>query len=392
LTAGSYDPGRCDLCGSDRAEVVLDLSAPSMTSDSRIVDAPLRKLDCADCGLVRNGFAFDTGSLRSHYGENYELALHAAEPLVFADARARTRSELFFEWILEGIAAAGGCDLRTAVEIGCGEGSLLARVQENWPQANVVGLDLSPAAVEVARTRGLDARVGGYYDADGSYDLVYSVAVIEHVPSPRDFLERLSGILSPGGLLVTAQPCQDVPGSDVFFNDHLWHFAGEHLRALAGEAGLGERARSLGGSGLEGFSLHVFARDGGGRARLARIRTAVPESIRYWRAVFAATDAWLESRGNRPLAVWGVGQTFQLLRAYTALGDQPIALGIDDNPHRFVDVYPFPVERLEGAEFQAVPDILLTFAASDSVAERLAARGLSCFSPLAAPSTPRRSP
>jgi hypothetical protein len=182
---------------------------------------------------------------------------------------------------------------------------------------------------------------------------------------------------------VTAQPSQEQIGYDVFFNDHLWHFGDGHIAALGAEAGLAELARLSGQGFLSAFSLHVFSTDGSSKTLSEPERTRVRESIRHWRSVFAVINRWLLSRGSRrPLAVWGVGQTFQLMRAYTNLGSHPIAAALDDNPRRFAHAYSFPVGTLEATELHDDSDVLLTFAATDAVVERLSARGLSWFAPL----------
>lgn len=385
--ATSYDPARCDLCGSSAATVVLDLPPPAMTSDGRMVAEGLHKLECAGCGLVRNGRGIDEQRLAAHY-ESYQLGLAAAagEPLFFTHQGVKPRSEVIFEWIASSVAAVTSVVPASVLEIGCGEGSLLARLAQAWPSSRVAGLDLSEASVAMATSRGLAAARGTYRDVQGRYDLIYSFAVIEHVPSPADFMARLRDHLSPAGLLLVAQPCQDRGSNDVFFVDHLHHFSSRHLSDYGRRAGLIERLATVGHPLIPDFSLHLFSRQG---EAAIPVPPGPPQDIRQviakWRAAFDRLDRWLDDTRGRPLAVWGLGQTFQMLRTYSRLRELSITIGIDDNAARFAGAQlAFPVSSLEAA---ALDDprpvrVLLTFAPGPAAAARLRARGLDWFSPL----------
>src|SRR3990172_2914671 len=56
-----------------------------------------------------------------------------------------------------------------------------------------------------------------------------SYAVIEHTPSPKNFLRLLSNYLNHNGLLVIGQPNQDESYYDIFFWDHFFHFSSRHI-------------------------------------------------------------------------------------------------------------------------------------------------------------------
>lgn len=95
-----------------------------------------------------------------------------------------------------------------ALDIGAGFGDfLLAMVNAGW---YTVGTEISAAAVEEARGRGVDEmRLGQHGDCelDGeSFDLVSMWHVLEHLPEPGDALADCAGYLRPGGLLVVAVP------------------------------------------------------------------------------------------------------------------------------------------------------------------------------------------
>jgi SAM-dependent methyltransferase len=101
------------------------------------------------------------------------------------------------------------------LEVGCGEGYLLAALRDEGFQ--VVGCDLSPAAAAAARTRfGLDVRAGAIDDAPfpaASFDVVVLYHVLEHVPEPARLLGHVGRLLRSGGLLVAEVPNLDAAHS-----------------------------------------------------------------------------------------------------------------------------------------------------------------------------------
>ena len=90
------------------------------------------------------------------------------------------------------------------LDIGCGTGDYTERVQRELG-AEVVALDLSPRMVELARARGLDARVGDIQSlpfADAEFDCVLANRVLYHLPDLDRGLAEISRVLRPDGVLV----------------------------------------------------------------------------------------------------------------------------------------------------------------------------------------------
>ncbi|WZO95917.1 class I SAM-dependent methyltransferase [Isosphaeraceae bacterium EP7] len=91
---------------------------------------------------------------------------------------------------------------------GCGMGRYL-RVAAEWGAALVVGLDLSEAVLaardltadlpNVAVARG-DLLSPPF--AEGSFDQIYSLGVLDHTPDPRAAFLALAKLLAPGGRIV----------------------------------------------------------------------------------------------------------------------------------------------------------------------------------------------
>ena len=97
-----------------------------------------------------------------------------------------------------------GLHPRRVLEVGCGMGNFAERVARET-SAEVVATDLSPRMVELARERGLDARVADVQElsfGDGEFDCAVANAMLYHVEDLDLALSELARVLEPGGKLV----------------------------------------------------------------------------------------------------------------------------------------------------------------------------------------------
>jgi SAM-dependent methyltransferase len=90
------------------------------------------------------------------------------------------------------------------LEVGCGMGQFAERVARET-SAHVVAADLSPRMIELARQRGLEARVADVQAlpfADGEFDCAVANAMLYHVADVDRAVGELARVLEPGGRLV----------------------------------------------------------------------------------------------------------------------------------------------------------------------------------------------
>jgi SAM-dependent methyltransferase len=100
---------------------------------------------------------------------------------------------------------------RRVLEIGCGQGFVLARLQDHH---EVVGVDVSEHAIGECRRNApratsivADVERDGLAElGDASFDLVLARYVFEHLRDPLAALERVAQLLRPGGALFFAVP------------------------------------------------------------------------------------------------------------------------------------------------------------------------------------------
>jgi ubiquinone/menaquinone biosynthesis C-methylase UbiE len=96
------------------------------------------------------------------------------------------------------------------LDIGCGDGTLLADIRGRWPDVGVSGLDLQPERIDEARAKVPEARlvVGSADDLpfdDRSFDVVCAITLMSSLPSERmeaDATREIGRVLRPGGWLV----------------------------------------------------------------------------------------------------------------------------------------------------------------------------------------------
>ena len=97
------------------------------------------------------------------------------------------------------------------LEVGCGRGELAARILAET-SAELVALDQSERMVELARARGVDARVGDVQALpfpDSGFDCAVAAWMLYHVPDLDRGLSELARVLRPGGRLVAVTNSED---------------------------------------------------------------------------------------------------------------------------------------------------------------------------------------
>ena len=144
-----------------------------------------------------------------------ETNLEARRSL-YEDAEGPDPRELAFDAVAE-------ASPRRILEVGGGPGELAARFGDEL-DAEVTMLDISARMVELARGRGVDARVGDVQELpfeNGVFDCAVAAWMLFHVPDLDRGLSELARVLRPGGRLVAVTNAEH----------HL-----QELRSLAGTA------------------------------------------------------------------------------------------------------------------------------------------------------------
>lgn len=102
-----------------------------------------------------------------------------------------------FATLAEAIGRAGGKDARI-IDVGCGNGAFLKFLAKRG-FTRLTGLDIIPQALP-APIRYLETPIEDYAGGE-TFDVVVSLANVEHLPDPRAAMASLARLVVPGGLV-----------------------------------------------------------------------------------------------------------------------------------------------------------------------------------------------
>ena len=164
------------------------------------------------------------------------------------------------------------------LEMGCGGGLFCHRIKKAVPQVDITGLDFDEGHIRYAQEKaeklGLDCSFvcGDALDTPfekGTFDLVYSYTVAEHLP-PEAFLREQRRVLKDGGRLcvmsvrprlnLRAEAPKSSPEEDVLW-EKLWKDVPDiDAQRTVGAYSMNERemARQVEAAGFKNVSVQIF--------------------------------------------------------------------------------------------------------------------------------------
>lgn len=218
---------------------------PENSGESLEMTSPLRVVQAKESGFVQLAHMFDSALYRQY---------------AFAGGGAKAyRTHL--KWFARAVA---NMFPKTAsiLEVGCGDGWLLGEIMQRGYE-DVLGIDPSRANSSCEN----DWLLSGYFPDDlpreqreRGRDLVICRHVLEHIESPRQFIQNLAKILNPNGELWIEVP--DLNSTlkrgiwSNFYQLHCNYFSTATLDKLAATAGL----RCVGGEVVEVFGGSILRR------------------------------------------------------------------------------------------------------------------------------------
>ncbi len=246
----------CDLCGTvGNQSVVYGPFTMEYEYHSKVPtrDIEFRLAQCSVCGVVKTKPSLTDDELEPYYSQDYtahsKLQLELVGKLSFLE-RLRNAMTVPFLDVFFGRQSATSAfwkalltsplfprmfrgfplefaQPQTLLDVGCGDGAFLYQLSA-LRNCRCTGIDLSPVAVDTAKSAGLDARQlnieNPKLDLDGPYDVIRMSDLLEHTLYPGKVLSRAFELLSPGGELIIHVPNYDALSRRAFgIYSTSWH-------------------------------------------------------------------------------------------------------------------------------------------------------------------------
>ena len=95
------------------------------------------------------------------------------------------------------------------LDVGCGEGAFGKSVRDKFPDCEVWGAEISPAAADIAATRLHTVKQGDFLETafpQGHFDVITMNDSLEHMVDTHAALAKVRSLLKPGGALIVSFP------------------------------------------------------------------------------------------------------------------------------------------------------------------------------------------
>jgi SAM-dependent methyltransferase len=224
----------------------------------------------------------------------------------YADAAASNPAQRFRRKVILGLLQLGAGPSRV-LDIGCGQGDLIADLHRAHPNAELCGTDYSQWGIDIAAKKVPSARFfardllqgdGPHGDLAGWATHAVCSEVLEHVDDPATLMRNAAEYLAPGCRVVVTVPGGPMSAFDRHIG-HRRHFSPDYLREVLVKAGY--EVQKATGAGFPQFNLYRLLVIQRGK----RLATEVSSS----NTGASATAARMAMAGFRGLFALGTVQT-----------------------------------------------------------------------------------
>lgn len=266
---------------------------------------------------------------------------------MFTADRCVERAEQIFNAIDDNFPQAP----KNYLDVGCGQGAMIAEFRKRYPTAQCIGVEPSADAADFCRRRHgvrVEALQWDSLDSDmlpGPFDVITLIHVLEHVVDPVDVLTKAVDRLSSNGRIYVEVPdllSDRWSGKDFFHIAHVWYFHELALRNLFLRCGLDVTAVTRGAAEVWPWAIGFVGKasmkgpqpaeavpkvpmnfNHGLRSHLASrdvpVAGAIPRLQRQLRKPQKKYLSAINASGKKPVPDWIKVPVHGLLRKYTSV-------------------------------------------------------------------------
>lgn len=227
----------CHICGAEQLDLLSNYhSLPRVASDC-VPWPPGGKLAvCLHCHCVQNPvdttWYQETSEIYSQY-RIYEQSAGSEQGIIIdAGKKSIPRSEKIFQHVFPYLKLDTTGRL---LDIGCANGELLRSFKLFAPEWTMVGFEIDDQRRgEVEKIPGVEAFVSGSLDKiNKQFNLITLIHVFEHLPHPKNWLEKIRRLLAPNGMILIQVPDPKKNPYNLLVADHCSHFLMSNLIYIA---------------------------------------------------------------------------------------------------------------------------------------------------------------
>jgi SAM-dependent methyltransferase len=240
---------KCYLCGAAKLQEISSfIGNKSITTDGKVLPIASQNTQCTNCGLMQKLQSADKLFLHLSYSDTYEL--------YDRPGMEQFDKELYHQYA-KWVASYLPDTSHRILEVGCGSGWILNTLQQLHPNKQFEGIEPSSTACKMAMDNGVKVTLGQLGNGElllerEIFDMAFSVNVIEHTVDPVKFIQELTQLVKPGGLILTICPNSDVASTESLYIDHLFSIRKDNLHDIFKKAGVSPQSwetGTLGGMG-----------------------------------------------------------------------------------------------------------------------------------------------
>jgi SAM-dependent methyltransferase len=285
----------CHICALPALEEVRGYgSFRRVTSDCKPWPAGGRLCVCRNCGCIQKAidaeWRDEVGRIYGAYAIYHQSG--GVEQAIFeaGSGQSLRRSNRLVDRLRSTIPLSGRGRL---LDVGCGNGALLAAFSAQLPGWSLVGTELNEKYRPIVEAiKGVEALYTcAPEEIPGEFDFVVLMHALEHIPEPAGLLAKLAAKLTTDGQLLVEVPDHLQNPFDLLIADHCTHFTRTTLVELVQRAGFN---LAFAANDWMPKELTVLARQGAGpgigysQADSVRGAKSAVQSLAWLGAVVAA--------------------------------------------------------------------------------------------------------